>query len=225
MYHRAKVIKIEDLTGFRRLYCHTGNNDISFEPGGYIKIIFVGSNERRMRSFSISQVGESSFAIDFVAHGKPGPASIWQQNLLVGDEFDFKGPGPASKISLSSDNFYFYADYTALPALHAHLSTIEKSKNIYIFFEGKHEVLKKYIVDFNYNLITEKDAFLNLLKQPVAKKSSFWAAGERLKILQIRELTKSHKDKYESFYLSSYWQLGEEDEGHRIQKKQDRLIL
>ena len=127
MFNTALVKKIEDIPGFRRIYAETDASDLQFEPGGYVKIVLGEGEEKKMRSITVSKTEPKGFALDFVAHGSGGPASKWQQDLKVGSTFLFKGPGPKSHLKTDCDYFYFYADSTGLPALHAQLQNIQTS--------------------------------------------------------------------------------------------------
>ena len=224
MFNTALVKKIEDIPGFRRIYAETDARDLKFEPGGYVKIVLNEGEEKKMRSITVSMVDDKSFSLDFVAHGSGGPASRWQQDLQVGTTFQFKGPGAKSHLNTNCDHFYFYADYTGLPALHAHLQNIEKEKNVSIYFEGEKNVLNNYLRNLDFVTFDNIADFFHQIEFCSFSNSSLWAAGERLEILKIRELTASKQDDFNSYYISSYWQKGAVDEEHRSLKKKDRKI-
>lgn len=168
--------------------------------------------------------------VDFVLHGIAGPAAEWAQRCLPGDSIRITGPGPTKLVDHRGDWFLFAGDMSALPAISANLEKLPDSArgialleiidaadrqelkvpaNLSVFWlENSHpEVANTMLLDAIRDI-----EWLN-------GTPSIWVAGEFSQSLTIRQFLRSErKVDRDKMYVSSYWQIGKTEDGHRISK-------
>lgn len=205
------------------------------QESAYIKLIFPqGEGERPlMRTYTIRHQRQSEIDVDFALHDQMGPASSWALNAQPGDRILIGGPGPRKLINPQADWFLLVGDMTALPAISVNLAELPANASGYAVIEVTsesdiqtldhpedvelHWVINPHPDPEGMSLVSRVKA-LPWLSGQVA----VWAACEfngmralRKFFKQEREIAKSH------LYISSYWKLGQSEDGHKLAKKQD----
>lgn len=205
---------------------------------GYLKMHFPvaeDSEETKTRSYTIREVDESRHrvVIDFVCHGTNGPASAWAMRAEVGDVITAFGPGPSKLADASKSWFLIVGDMTSLPAIAVNLKTLPTDAKGYAIIEIEDEsdiqVLDKPAgVELQWVVHKDHASSVAVMRDAVQEKewlegdyyvwiaSEFEVARMLRKFLQAeRGLQKGH------YYISSYWKVGDTDEGNKRAKKQD----
>ena len=212
-YKKAKISEIKELPGFRRIVLSYSAEEMPL--GGYVKVI-TDTEGAIARTISISESSKESFSLDFATHESHGPVATWQREARVGDELTFKGPGPQSALEYNAQEFLFFGDLTAFPAIRSHLVKIQESsvKEIAIYVGEFLEEAKAYFSG-DVKFLTSLDEALELLREG---DNALWAAGERTLVKSVRDFVKNENLSPKSCYMSSYWQQGHRDEEHKKSK-------
>jgi NADPH-dependent ferric siderophore reductase len=169
--------------------------------------------------------------VDFVIHESDGPAVNWAQTCEPGDEIKVGGPGPKKLLDFSADWFLLVGDMSALPAISANVGRMGPDAKGYALLEIIHEddrqaldsprnLQVEWIV--NSNPERENSVLLDRVKaiQWLPGRPYVWVAGEFSQSLAIRSLMKSQRRiTREQMYASSYWQIGQTEDGHKISKR------
>ncbi|WP_299587873.1 siderophore-interacting protein [uncultured Microbulbifer sp.] len=213
-----------------------GNTLESFpsnQESAYIKFVFPqGAGERPlMRSYTIRHQRETEIDIDFALHDHQGPASNWAVNAQPGDRILIGGPGPKKLINHQADWFLLAGDMTALPAISVNLAELPSTASGFAVIEVASESdIQDLVHPENLQLHwvinpTPTGALLlpKIQTLPWMKgQPAIWAACEFGSMRTLRKFFKQEKEISKNhFYISSYWKLGQSDEGHKIAKKRD----
>ena len=170
--------------------------------------------------------------VDFVIHDSDGPAANWARSCKPGDEIMVGGPGPKKLLDFSADWFLLVGDMSALPAISANIERMGPDAKGYALLEIIHENDRQDI-DSPPNLQIEwienndpespNTILLDHVKALnwLPGRPSVWVAGEFSQSLSIRSLMKKGRNlTREQMYASSYWQIGQTEDGHKISKQQ-----
>ena len=205
--------------------------------GGYLKLNLPESASKEdkpvVRTYTIRHydIESHELHIDFVVHDSDGPAVGWARNCRPGDEMNFGGPGPKKPVDLNADWFLIIGDMSALPAISANFEIMAPDATGYALLEIIHEddtqvldIPQNLQVDWIVNSEPEREntVLLDRVKKLdwLPGQPYVWVAGELSQSLAIRSLIKSERElKREQFYASSYWQIGQTEDGHRASKR------
>lgn len=221
------------------------------QESGYVKLLFVsGEDKPIMRTYTIRQFDAANLelTLDFVVHGvnsdpvvqdeQFGPAISWANNVEIGETITVDGPGPTKLVDASGDWFFFAGDMTAIPAISANLESLPEDAKGYAVLEILHEADKYPVaapkgVDIHWVINPEPSqpntALLDAVKRIEWCDGSphVWVAGE---FDAMRGLRQYFKETFAEkgltinrgqLYASSYWKMGETDEGNKAAKKRD----
>ncbi|MDI4661978.1 MULTISPECIES: siderophore-interacting protein [Cobetia] len=216
-----------------------GGENIDSIPEGqesaYIKLVFPrGEGERpMMRTYTIRHQRATEIDVDFALHDHAGPASSWAANAQPGDRITIGGPGPTKLINMEADGFLLAGDMTALPAISVNLAELPADACghavIEVISEADIQTLEHPPgIELHWLVNPQPDPEGRPLLEKVAAlprqegQISVWAACEfgsmralRAHLKQAYEIPKSH------FYVSSYWKIGQSEDGHKLAKQQD----
>jgi NADPH-dependent ferric siderophore reductase len=189
----------------------------------------------RLRSYTIRAFDQKrcELTLDFVAHGDNGPASAWALSCNVGDSISIDGPGPAKLINMDADWFFIVGDMAALPAVSVNVERLDAAAIGHVVIEVLSEedkiplvVPKGVFVHWVVN--AHCDSPNTVLADKVRSLSwcdgvpSVWVAAEFSAMKNLRQYFKIERNvNKNNMYISSYWKMGEADEGHKKAKKMD----
>lgn len=219
---------------------------LNFE-GGYIKLMLNPSLERNQntpplepsqlikRSFTIRHYDEEAqqLQLDFVSHGDSGPASTWANHCQIGDAISISGPGAVKLVDNNADWFFIAGDMTAIPAISVNLEQLPETAKGYAVIEVINEediitLESPEGIEFQWVINPQPDQANTLLADKVKTlkwlegKPSVWAACEFETMRALRRYFKQEKKvARDNIYISSYWKMGDTDEGNKLAKKQD----
>lgn len=243
--HRLTVLDKTRLTP-NMLRITLGGDALSDFPadseGDYVKLVFAadmlpegitGGKKQLMRSYTVRAFDRaaSSLTLDFVDHGDNGPASAWGVNCQPGDAIDIRWPGPVKKVDNDADWFFLAADMTALPALSVNLEQMPADAHGYAVIEVISEADIQSLdapagVDIDWVINAHPDQENCLLADAVRAKDwkegrvSVWLAAEFAAMKAIRGyFHNSRQVPHTDMYASSYWKMGDTDEGNKMAKK------
>lgn len=193
------------------------------------------------RTFTIREFRpqDQTLHIDGVCHsfGHPeqGPANAWLETAQVGSQIWVSGPGEKKLIRTPADWYFLIGDMTALPAIAVNLAQLDSQARGYAVIEviGPDDVVdlpKPAQVDLHW-VINPTPKQPNTLLADAAQAlpwqegtPAVWAAGEFELMRRMRTYFKSQRHVPKEFvYTSSYWKIGENDEGNKRAKKLDEL--
>lgn len=168
--------------------------------------------------------------IDFVLHDVDGPAADWARACAPGDRIRLGGPGPKKIADHSADWFLFAGDMSALPAIGANLEALPRDARGYALCEiidaaDKQDIDAPDGIEIQWIVNAHPDEE-NTILLDAAKAVEWldgepyaWVAGEFSQSLAIRAWLKSDRGlTRERMYASSYWQIGQTEDGHRVSK-------
>lgn len=170
--------------------------------------------------------------VDFVVHESDGPAVNWARTCKSGDEIKVGGPGPKKLLDFEADWFLLVGDMSALPAISANIERMGPDARGYALLEIISENDKQELdspqglqIDWIVNSEPERENTVLLDRvralQWLQGRPSVWVAGEFSQSLAIRSLMKSARDvDRKNMYASSYWQIGQTEDGHKISKRE-----
>ncbi|MFT6103188.1 MAG: NADPH-dependent ferric siderophore reductase [Granulosicoccus sp.] len=226
------------------------NFPINFESG-YVKLRFLNDaltptdNERvadekpRVRSYTVRAFDQKNceLTIDFVSHGDNGPASAWALACNVGDDISIDGPGAAKLINLDADWFFLAGDMTALPAISVNVEQLPSAAIGHVVVEVLSEEDKSPLsvpdgVSVHWVVNAHPDMPNTLLADKVRSIPwqkgvlSVWVASEFSAMKNLRQYFKVDREvNKNNMYISSYWKMGDTDEGHKKAKKIDQSTI
>jgi len=206
--------------------------------GGYIKLRLsepdVENGKPLVRTYTVRHFNDESreLDVDFVIHESDGPAVNWAQSCKPGDEIKVGGPGARKSLDFTADWFLLAGDMSALPAISANIERMEPSAKGYALLEIIHvddqqelnfppNIQVEWIV--NSDPERENSILLDRVRalQWLPGRPYVWVAGEFSQSLAIRSFMKSERNiKREQMYASSYWQIGQTEDGHKISKRE-----
>ena len=213
--------------------------------GGYVKLqpgAPGDSDKPLVRTYTIRSFrpatadSEAELNIDFVTHESEGPAAKWAMNCVPGDTIKVGGPGPRKSLDHPADWFLLVGDMSALPAISVNLERLPADAVGHVLLEvispddrQPLNVPPGMTVEWFVNatpetpsqvLLDAVKALPGLTGQPSTGQPSIWVAGEFSQSLAIRTYLKTHLDIARThMYASSYWQIGQTEDGHRISKQ------
>lgn len=217
------------------------------QESGYVKLMFAadGSPLREAdenirpltRSYTVRAFDQASkeLVLDFVCHGDNGPASAWAMKASVGDEILVGGPGAKKLVDFTADWFFIAGDLTALPAISVNLEQLPHNAKGYAVIEAIHES-----DTINMNLPAGIDVHWVMNPTPEKPNSKLadavkalpwleddgrvnvWVACEFESMRSLRRYFKQErKVDRRDIYASSYWKIGDTDEGNKAAKSSD----
>lgn len=205
------------------------------QESAYIKLLFPqGSDERPlMRTYTIRQQRSNEIDVDFVMHEEHGPASAWASSAEPGDTILVAGPGARKLISQDGDWYFLAADMTALPALSVNLEQLPADARGHAVIEVRDEADIQSLthprgLKLHWIISPEPDPEGRPLLEKAKSLAdwpgtpSIWAACE---FGSMRSLRQYFRHTYEvpksRFYVSSYWKIGQTEDGHKQAKQRD----
>lgn len=204
------------------------------QESGYVKLCFT-SPVRCVRSYTIRAFDprKKELTLDFVAHGDNGPASAWASSSQVGDVITIDGPGAVKLVDVSADWFLITGDMTALPAISVNLEKLPSNAKGYAVIEILSEADKQILtapkgIDIQWVINPHPDKPNTLLADAVKALTwlegspSVWCASEFESMRSLRRYCKQEQQvERGQLYASSYWKMGDTDEGNKAAKKTD----
>lgn len=234
---QMRVCAVEQISKHFIRFCFSApdNTFSRANESGYLKLHFTDVTGRTcLRSYTIREVDltRNTIIVDFVNHGDGGPASAWAGRAKVGDTITAGGPGPSKLVNPESDWFLLAGDMSALPAIAANIKNLPADAKGYALIEVAdlsdvqvlHQPLE-FEVDWliNDDPSASKQRMLNRIKEkPWLSGSPYvWVAGEFDTARALRQYFRDVKGVTTNRYISSYWKMGETDEGNKKAKQQD----
>lgn len=208
----------------------------SVHESGYLKLQFTQDEQTILRSYTIFKVYQKNdkhfVVINFVIH-EGGFGAQWAKDAQVGDSINFKGPGDVKLVNTEFDWFFLIGDLTALPAITVNLRTLPKEAKGYAVIEILDEsdilaVEKPDGVEIDWVINSDPNKSAQLMLSKIQKKDwlegtpYIWLASEFDSARTLRQFFRKDKKANKThFYVSSYWKMGESDEGNKRAKKAD----
>ena len=205
------------------------------QESAYVKLLFPQpDNEQPLkRSYTIRHQRPMELDIDFVLHNPKGPASSWAVQAKSGDLILVSGPGPRKLIHHAADWFLLVGDMAALPSISVNLEQLPPDSVGHAVIEIPCEddiqtLIHPRGMELHWEVNPQPDPsgeFLlsRLQRLPwLAGQPAVWAACEFSSMRKLRGFFRQEKQIPTShLYLSSYWKLGQPDEGHKQAKRLD----
>ncbi len=218
--------------------------------GGYVKLYFPADEayieKPIMRSYTVRHFDAEQLrlTLDFATHGYTqedtalehhslGPASLWALNVNVGDYIMTNGPGAVKLVDTSADWFFLVGDMTALPALGVNIETLPRNAKGYLVVEVMDEADQQNLnvpegIQVEWVVNPHPAQSNTILQQAVNEKPwltgrpSVWLAGEFDTMRTLRHYFKKNQGvAKDQIYASSYWKIGDTDEGNKAAKRLD----
>lgn len=209
------------------------------QESGHVKLVLPKEDPSQikplLRSYTVRAFdpAQQSLTLDFVDHGDTGPASCWANHCLPGDKITIRGPGVKKLVNLDADWFFLAADMSALPALSVNLETLPEDAVGYAFIEvlSSDDIQKlRHPENLQVHWIINPD--LSCANQPLVERIMStpwpkgtpypWFAGEFTAMKSIRRFFRdTHQIDKRAMYISSYWKIGDTDEGMKRAKQED----
>lgn len=193
------------------------------------------------RTFTIREYNPdtNTLHIDGVCHsfGHPeqGPANAWIETANEGHAIWVSGPGDKKLIQAPADWYFLVGDMTALPAIAVNLAQLEENARGYAVIEVMSaadivELDAPANIDVHWIINAEPKCANTLLADAVRElpwltgTPAVWVAGEFELMRNLRRYFKREQGVPKDYvYASSYWKIGENDEGNKRAKKHDEL--
>lgn len=205
------------------------------QESAYIKLIFPrGEGEKPlMRTYTIRYQRATEVDVDFALHEHMGPASSWAVNTTPGDRILVGGPGGKKLINPQADWYFLAGDMTALPAISVNLATLPDDARGHAVIEIAHPEDKQLLVhpenlQLHWVINPQPDPTGKPLLNKVQSlpwlvgQPAIWAACEFGSMRALRRFFKqTHDIPKPHFYVSSYWKVGQSEDGHKLAKQQD----
>jgi len=208
------------------------------QESGYVKLVFPSddlSAKPLMRSYTIKSFDDQTLelVLDFVVHGRNGPASTWAMDAEVGTKILVAGPGDKKLVDNSADWFFIVGDLTALPAITVNLAQLPKDAVGYVVIEVIDETdqlninvpegIEVHWV-INANPTSENTLLADVVKtlnwHDISQRVNVWVACEYSAMRALRQYFCSYMGvDRQDIYLSSYWKIGATDEGNKAAKR------
>ena len=200
------------------------------------------SDSITLRTYSIRALDKHRrrLTVDFVLHGNgsahDGPASAFARVARPGDRIGIVGPGSVKSLEPSADWYLIVGDMTALPAIAAKLEERQARAGPltgYVVIEVQNEADASCLdvpeslelrVILNPNPTRDTRALVNAVRSiPWRDGRPFvWCAAEFSRMIALRDYVRDERDVgLENRYISSYWMIGNTDEGHKAEKRRD----
>lgn len=218
----------------------TGDELSHFPEGyesGYVKLNFTLSTGKKcVRSYTVRafDLDALTLTLDFVVHGDNGPASAWAMSVKDGETIVVDGPGPVKLVDMAADWFLICGDMTALPAISVNLEQLPKEAKGCAVIEIANEDDKQHInlpegIDLQWVINPHPDTPNTILSDAVMAlpwggqgRPYVWLATEFTTMRHLRRYFKQDRQvAKDNLYVSSYWKMGDPDEGHKAAKKAD----
>lgn len=204
------------------------------DESGYVKLQFTDSEGvAKMRTYTIRDVDEDRnlVTIDFIKH-QGGVAYPWIEQAKVGDSISVKGPGASKLVDTALDWFILMGDLTALPAIAVNLRVMPENAKGYAIIEVRDEsdiqpLAKPDGIELDWVINADLNKSEGFMLQTIKQKlwldgePYIWVAGEFSSARALRQYFREEKGITQNRYFSSYWKIGESDEGNKKAKKQD----
>lgn len=180
------------------------------------------------RSYTVRYIRpeQQEIDIEFVLHGDHGPASLFAQNVQIGDAISLSQPRPINT-AFTLHN-YLVGDNTAFPAIAAQLETRAKDSNGHVFLYAKDDsakidLIKPDNMTIHWFIGERKQQYAELIatfKQFVLPQDHvyFWLAGENDLVVELRNYLRKERQ-YDRTCISAvpYWREGvKEEDYHNI---------
>ena len=245
---KATVIRARRLTPNMIRITLGGDELAGFPPdqeSGYIKLhfppekhgIFAFGNSRkpRLRTYTIRSFNPVAreLDVDFVVHGDNGPASAWALGARPGDSIGLTGPGGKKLVDMNADWFFIVGDMTALPAISVNLEQMPGDARGYAVLEVMQEDDCQRLdapagIEIHWVVNPHPDRPNSILADAAKTlpwlegKANVWLATEFATMRALRSYFKKERgvDRSE-IYASSYWKMGDTDEGNKRAKQND----
>lgn len=212
------------------------------QESGYVKLHFSANEtnnenpaKKIVRSYTIRKFDKPALrlTLDFVAHGDSGPASAWALTTTVGDTITTDGPGAVKLVDVRADWFFIAGDMTALPAMSVNLEKLPANAVGYAVIEVLSKEDQQTLVApagieiiwvINPHPDKENTCLIDHVKTLTWLEGTpnIWVASEFEGMRHLRRYFKQEKlAQRGQIYASSYWKMGETDEGNKVAKKMD----
>lgn len=213
------------------------------EPGDGVDEALINDNEYfkalRKRTFTIREfdTDQGLLHVDGVSHSfgenDQGPANQWLEAASVGDQIWVSGPGEKKLIAQPADWVFFAGDMTALPAIAVNLAQLPAQTEGYAVIEVMDmadivPLTRPDNVSVSWVINSAPKAPNTLLADAVREQPwldgvpAVWVAGEFEMMRNLRRYFKQEQQVPRSLvYASSYWKIGESDEGNKKAKRLD----
>lgn len=207
------------------------------QDGAYVKLRVPAldpdaDGDTAVRTYTVRHYrrADAEIDVDFVLHDVQGPAAQWAGNCGPGDTLKVGGPGAKKTADHGSDWFLFAGDMSALPAISANLEVLPPGASGVAFLEIIDEADRQPLscpagVTIEWLVNAHPEHANSVLLDAVtacpipATDPYFWVAGEFSQSLAIRAyLRTEHAATRDRMYASSYWQIGQTEDGHRVSK-------
>lgn len=208
------------------------------QDGAYVKLRLAepatDDDKPLIRTYTVryyrAESGEMD--LDFVLHDIDGPAADWARTCEPGDQVKVGGPGPKKIADPGADWYLFAGDMSALPAIGANLEALPRDARGYAVIEvidaaDRQEIDAPAGVRVEWIVNPHPDRENTILLDRVQQlewldgEPYAWVAGEFSQSLAIRAWLKDHRGlTRDRMYASSYWQIGQTEDGHRVSKSQ-----
>lgn len=206
------------------------------QDGAYVKLRLgeSGSDGKPLvRTYTVRyyRPGAREMDIDFVLHDVEGPAVDWARRCKLGDQIKVGGPGPKKIANPAADWFLFAGDMSALPAIGANLEALPRDARGFALLEiigegDKQEIDSPDELQIRWIINPRPDEENTILLDAVKElewlegQPYAWVAGEFSQSLAIRAWLKEERGMTrDHMYASSYWQIGQTEDGHRVSKR------
>ncbi|AKH67950.1 siderophore-interacting protein [Spongiibacter sp. IMCC21906] len=204
------------------------------QESAYIKLIFPQADSERavMRTYTIRHQRGTEIDVDFALHDQTGPASTWAIHAQAGDRILVGGPGPKKLINHDADWYLLAGDMTSLPAISVNLSQLPPNAIGYAVIEvlsetdiqplehpqniALHWVINPHSNRSDTALLSKIQTLPWLIGQP-----AIWAACEFNSMRALRYFFRQLNIPKTHLYISSYWKMGQNEDNHKIAKRQD----
>ncbi|MEP0944422.1 MAG: siderophore-interacting protein [Rhizobiaceae bacterium] len=169
--------------------------------------------------------------IDFVAHGKKGPASRWALEAKPGSYLGFAGPSTSKVAEFFGDWYLIAADPSALPVASAALEAMPNDAKGIAIFEVTHEddrQILKAPEGIHIHWLVHPDPKQPSQAQEQLIRSLDWPsgrvqtciAGESGVIRSLRAFLHQEKELPRGdTYISGYWKIGLVEDQHQAEKR------
>lgn len=223
----------------RMIFLDTSRTLKKVHESGYLKLQLADNDGTKVRSYTIREVDENlhHVMIDFVCHAvtnglHKGPALTWAMQANVDDTIMVIGPGAGKLADPELDWFFIVGDMTALPAIAVNLKKLPKHAKGYAIIEVAdasdiQNLKKPEHIDIQWLINADPtDSAKQLLTQVkknlwLAGTPYVWVATEFDSARALRQYFRDNHNITKNRYISSYWKLGETDEGNKRAKKRD----
>ena len=238
--YELTVVSNDVLTPHMRRILLSGESLSGFpddQESGYVKLVLndAAADKPLMRSYTIRAFDSErrELVLDFVDHGDTGPASAWANQAQAGDNAVVRGPGEKKLADPTADWFILAGDMSALPALAVNLEQLPEDARGYAVIEilseeDKQDIAAPSGMDVRWLINPDNETENTQLFDAVRNLDWLegtpypWFAGEFNTMRLIRRYFRDEKgiDK-RAMYVSSYWKIGDTDEGMKLAKRMD----